>query len=311
VAEAGLSRTEWEIAGQELNVALRTVRAFNSALYRKAKLNLLDENVRLAEQALQDAKEVWKKKKEKEPAGEIILAQFEVQEAKAQRVAGRGPLVAAQQELRQVMGTLRELAVEGVLEIAYRDLRENDVVAMALLARPELQARQQAVNEAEARVKLERSNRFGNLTVGPNYEINEAKAHFVGASVGMPFPLLNRKKGEILQREAELTRAILDQQQLDSQIRQEVKSALTRLVEVQELVRVYRKDYLPALETRTRELDKLYAQGGEGVDLQQVLELRRRVLKARDNYLDALYDHGQIEVDLAAAVGDVELALDR
>jgi hypothetical protein len=39
--------------------------------------------------------------------------------------------------------------------------------------------------------------------------------------------------------------------------------------------------------------------------------LRRRVLKARDNYLDALYDHGQIEVDLAAAVGDVELALDR
>jgi outer membrane protein TolC len=113
-----------------------------------------------------------------------------------------------------------------------------------------------------------------------------------------------------LQREAELTRAILEQQQSESQVRQEVKSALARLTEVQELIRVYRKDYLPALETRSRELEKLYAQGGEGVDLQQVLELRRRLLKTRENYLDALYDHGQLEVDLAAAVGDLELAFD-
>jgi cobalt-zinc-cadmium efflux system outer membrane protein len=309
VAEAGLSRTEWEIAVQEFHAAVRALRAFNTALYRKEKLKLLEDNVRVAEQGIEDAKDVWKKKKEKEPAGEMVLAQFEVQEAKAQLIGGRGPLVAAHRELGQAMGTLQEVTVQGSLELAYRDFREDDLVAMALLARPEMQVRQLAVSEAEARLRLERSNRFGNVTFGPNYQVNESKANFVGASVGLPLPLINRKKGEIWQREAELTKALLEQQQLEIQVRQEVKAALAKLAQVQELLRVYRKEYLPALEMRTLELEKLYAKGGEGVDLQQVLELRRRLLKTRENHLDAVYDHGQIEVDLAAAVGDLELAL--
>ena len=310
VAEAGLSRAEYEIAAQEFNVAVRTIRAFNATIYRTEKIKLLADNLRLTQQAIEDVKDVWKKKKEKEPAGEMVLAQFEVQEAKAQLVSGRGPLVASQQELRQAMGTMQDVTVRGVLEITYRELKENELVAVALLARPEMQVKQLAVSEAEARVRLERSNRFGNLTVGPNYEINEAKASFVGIGVGMPLPLVNRKKGEIWQREAELTKAVLEQHQVETQVRQEVKGALARLAQVQELIRIYRKEYLPTLETRSQELEKLYRQGGEGVDLQQVLELRRRLLKTRENYLDALYDHGQIEVDLAAAVGDLELAFD-
>jgi outer membrane protein TolC len=102
---------------------------------------------------------------------------------------------------------------------------------------------------------------------------------------------------------------MLEQQQQETQVRQEVKAALSKLSEVQELIRIYRKEYLPALELRTAALDQLYTRGGEGVDLQQVLELRRRLLKTREDYLDALYDHGQIEVELAAAVGDLELAI--
>jgi cobalt-zinc-cadmium efflux system outer membrane protein len=309
VAEAGLSRAEWEIAAHELNVGGRALRAFNAVLYRTAKLKLLEDNVRLAERAIEESREVWKKKKEKEPAGEAVLAQFEVQEAKAQLVGGRAPLAAARQELAQALGTLQQVRAQGVLEIAYRDLREDDLVAVALVARPEMHVRQLSVSEAEARVRLERANRFGNVTVGPNYEINEAKASFVGASVGLPLPLVNRKKGEILQREAELTKAMLEQQQQETQVRQEVKAALSKLSEVQELIRIYRKEYLPALELRTAALDQLYTRGGEGVDLQQVLELRRRLLKTREDYLDALYDHGQIEVELAAAVGDLELAI--
>lgn len=309
-ARANLSKTEWDIAAQELSVAVRAVRAFNTAIYRKEKLELLQAYLGLSEQALRELKELWKKKKEKEPAGEVVLAQFEVQEAKAQVISGRVPWVTAQQELMKAIGAVHFVTTQGSLEITYRDWREDELVKTALTARADIQARRMAVVEAEARLKLERSNRFGNLTVGPNYEINEAKAQFIGASVAMPLAVYNRKKGEVLQRDAELAKSVLEQQQLEFQTRQEVKSALARLAEVQELIRVYRKDYLPALEARGKELQKLYAEGGEGVDLQQVLELRRRLLKTRESYLDALYDHGQFELDLAAAVGVLELAFD-
>ncbi len=124
-AEAGLSRTEWEIAAREFGVATKTISAFNTVIYREEKLKLLEENVRLAQQAMQDAKDTWKKKKENEPAGEAVLAEFEIQEAKAQLLAGRGPLTASRQDLRQVMGTLEEVAVTGTLEITYRDFREE------------------------------------------------------------------------------------------------------------------------------------------------------------------------------------------
>jgi outer membrane protein TolC len=55
---------------------------------------------------------------------------------------------------------------------------------------------------------------------------------------------------------------------------------------------------------------KLIAAGEPSVDVLRVLDIRRKVLKARDTYLDAIYELRQARDDLAAAVGDVTLALD-
>src|SRR2546423_1693802 len=49
-AQAALSRTEWEVAFQEMTVGVRVARAFDALLYRREKLRLLDEIIRLQEQ---------------------------------------------------------------------------------------------------------------------------------------------------------------------------------------------------------------------------------------------------------------------
>jgi outer membrane protein TolC len=286
------------------------MRAFNAVIYHQEKLRLLADHVRLAKRGLEDNQKLREKKKEKLPAGELVLLQFEIRDAEAHLVNGRGPLVAAEQDLRAVLGGAVLPPVVGSLAITMRDWPAAELQAQARTLRPDLQARQAAQAEATAALALERTARFGNPVVGPSYGSQETNVQYLGATLEFPLPVCNRKQGEIRLRAAELHKAALEIRQLEIEIDQEIDSALLRFRQVQESIRLYRDDFLPALQARYQELQKLYNENDPGVDVQQVLELYNRLLRVRASYLDALYEHGQIEVDLALAVGDLELAFD-
>jgi outer membrane protein TolC len=49
------------------------------------------------------------------------------------------------------------------------------------------------------------------------------------------------------------------------------------------------------------------AQGG--VPILSVIDIQRKLLKARDDYLAVLYELNQAQADLAAAVGDPSIAI--
>src|SRR6516162_3809901 len=55
-AAAALSRTESEIAAQELSVAVRTLRAFTAFIYRQDKMRLLEDTIKLQDQTVQKVK---------------------------------------------------------------------------------------------------------------------------------------------------------------------------------------------------------------------------------------------------------------
>ena len=57
------------------------------------------------------------------------------------------------------------------------------------------------------------------------------------------------------------------------------------------------------------EMDRLFRQGQPGVDLLRVLDIRRKLLRARDGYLDAQLAYVQALAELALAVGDPGLAM--
>jgi hypothetical protein len=44
------------------------------------------------------------------------------------------------------------------------------------------------------------------------------------------------------------------------------------------------------------------------VDLARVIDIRRRLLRARDSYLDVLFELSQAQTDLAASVADLSFA---
>jgi cobalt-zinc-cadmium efflux system outer membrane protein len=306
-ASAALSRTDWEIAFQEATLAVRAVRAFDAVVYSEEKLRLGERTVRLNEETAQKVRNAVKLGVLK-PLDQI-LAESEVDSSRAGLGLARGPLAKARADLRRALGVIDDtFKVQGTLDLSCQEGEFDRLAAQAIDRRPDLHARQEAVREADARVRLAVADRYGNPNIGPDYEYNETRDNFIGFQWVVPLPVLNTRRGEILQREAELTRAALDLRSTEVVIRQEVQAALDRLRNARTWADSYRKEVLPNLEKSLKSAEALFEQQG-GLPLLSVIDIQRRLQKARDGYLDVLFELSQAQADLAAAVGDPGLAI--
>jgi cobalt-zinc-cadmium efflux system outer membrane protein len=307
-AIAALTRTEWEIAYQEIVVAARVLRAFDGVLYRYEKRRLNDERIRLNQQAADQIRKL--REQGKLSPADLILIQTEVDDANAQRGGADLAVTTAEYELRRAIGTVQDSwVVAGEMQGPLSGVDSAGLLARALERRPDLRARQVAIAEAEARVRLENSNRYGNPVIGPSFGYDPTRVVSGGVTMVIPLPALNSHRGEILQRQAEQARAAQDFRQAEVQVQQDVQSALARMERAQEWVESYSKKVLPNLRKGLEAAEKLFAQGEPSVDVVRVLEIRRNVLKGQEAYLDALWELSQANDDLVAAVGDLGLIL--
>jgi cobalt-zinc-cadmium efflux system outer membrane protein len=285
------------------------LRAFNAAVYQRDKVRLAEETVELSEKAANSVRDLVQQGKLR-PA-DLIVARTEVDDTRALlgslRVAERKAI----QDLRRTLGVTEEsFTVQGTLEPLPPPANASVLRAAALERRPDLYARQAAVAEADARLRLTIADRYGNPNIGPDYEYNETRVNFIGAQVVVPLPVLNTRKGEILQREAERTQAALNLRHTEVLINQDVESALSRLENARHWVETYRTEVLPNLQKNLADLERLFLSGEPGVDVLRVINVRRKLLTARDGNLNALYELSQAQADLAAAVGDPTLAIE-
>ena len=272
-AYAALSRTEMEVAAQELNFAIRTVRAFDALLYRHEKLRLATETVRLNEQAAEQVRTLVENGRLR--GADLILARTEADDARAQQAPARKEYVAARYELRRLLGVINEeIDIEGTLGLPA--MPESDVANLmqtALDQRADLHVRQQAVAEAEAKYRLEVANRYGNPNIGPAYEYDPARVNLIGFQIVLPLPVFNTHRGDIMQRDAERIKAALDLHQAEVQVRQDVQTALARLAETRNWVSTYRTQLLPNMQKSLEGIEQLFTKGDPGVDAPRVIDV--------------------------------------
>lgn len=303
---AALTRADWDVAFQEEMLALQVVRAFKSVLYHQAKLRLGEETIRLNEQTVEQVRRLVEQGQLRPQ--DLILARTEVHTTRALLDAARAAQLKAAQDVRRALGMTEEtVTVQGSLEVPPQTAEVAALIPVALERRPDLHSRQAAVSEAEARVRLARADRFGNPNIGPDYEYNETRVNFIGAQITVALPVFNTRRGEILQREAEQARATLDLRSTETIIRQDVRDAVERLQNAQARADTYRTQMLPQLDTALKDIEALFGQGG--VPVLSVIDTRRKLLRAKDSYLDVLLEVNQAQADLAAAVGDPGLVI--
>ncbi len=307
-AAATLSRTDWEIAAQETALAVRVARAYDTVLYRYAKQRLLDETIEENKRAVIQVEELIRATQLK-PV-DLIIIRTELDDVMAQLQAGHTTLVVASHDLYRALGLVSEqYRLDPDAPLPAQSFDAEALIKTALERRADLQARQCAVAEAEARVRLEVANRFGNANLGPSYEYDSSRVNLIGAQLSLPLPALNTHRGEIMQRQAELARTTAELRQSEIQVRQDVHAALARLERARAWLDTYRKQVIPNLDKALTDVKKLFETPNSGVDLLRVIDIQRKRLKARDIELDAILEVRQALNDLAAAVGDPAVAV--
>jgi cobalt-zinc-cadmium efflux system outer membrane protein len=307
-AQAALSRTDYEIAFQEISLAIRTIRAFDTVLYRRAKILVLEENIRLNQESVQRVSQLIDAGKLR--GVDLLVAQSEVNDVLGQLYPARGTLAVAEAELRRALGAIDRVRPQGTLasDLQLPDNRQ-ELVDVALQRRPDLAAHRLAVAEAQAHLRLEVANRFGNVTLGPAYEYDPSRINLIGAQMLVPLPVFNTHRGDILQRQSEAARADLEAREVALQVVQDVDAALARLAAARTAVSTY-ETILRDLNAALERIDRLFLANEPGVDVLRVLDIRRKLLRARDGFIDSLFELRQAEADLAAALGDPNLVLE-
>jgi outer membrane protein TolC len=307
-ARAALNRTDWEIANQELALAIRVIRAYNTVLYRLEKLQLVRRMIAVNEEALRQAEKLVKAGSTTVKEADLILVRTEVANARALLATGRTTLSPAWFELRRALGVVDQAFLPtGKLRTSAQDWNPEILTETALQQRPDLHARQAAVAEANARVQLAIADRYGNPNIGPAFEYDPTRIALMGVQFTIPFPVFNTHQGDIMQRQAERTRAVFDLRQTEVLVRQDVHAAVARVRQARELVTTYQRTVLPGLETGLEKMGALFR--GQEVDVLRVIDVTRKLLAARDVELDARWELSQAEADLAAAVGDPALVV--
>jgi cobalt-zinc-cadmium efflux system outer membrane protein len=306
-AAATLTRTEWDIATQELTTVVLVTRAFNTALYRQKRLEVQDETIRLAD-------EVYEQTKKLADLGrlrpvDVVVARTSRDTARAQRGQAETALAVARADLRRLLGTDADhFTLAGELVVPPPTTDRDALARAAVEVRPDVNARRLMAAEADSLYRLEMANRYGNPSVGPAFEYNETRDTFVGMWLFTPIPVLNTRKGEIMQRKATLTRAMADVRQFETQAGLEVQAALARLEAARKWADTYITDVLPSLKQAVAEVEKLYAANEPGVDVLRVVGVQQNYLQALGVSLDAQFEVSQATADLALAVGDPGLA---
>jgi cobalt-zinc-cadmium efflux system outer membrane protein len=307
-AAATLSRTDWEIAFQEMTLVARVARAYGTLLYRQEKLRLVQETIQINERGADDVRKLFEANKLR-PA-DLLLARSEVDNSRAQLGLAQVALQTAAADLRRALGLVCEpLTLAGTLELPPLPEDCASLTEAALQRRADLHAREAAVAEADARLRLEIANRWGNPSIGPDYEYDNSQAIMIGGQITLPLPVLNTHRGDIQQREAERAKASLELRQTEVLVHQDVQAALARLSSARTWAETYHSQVLPNLREALKGMEQLLIKGDPGVDVLRIIDVRRNLLRARDGYLDALWELIQARADLAAAVGDLDLAV--
>jgi cobalt-zinc-cadmium efflux system outer membrane protein len=307
-AAATMSRTEWETAAQEQALAVRVTRAFHNVLYQEERLRLIEATIRLNEDLLSKTQKLFNAGKLR--GADLVLAQTELEAARGLLGPGRTTMATARHELRRELGIVAgpELVLEGRLNIPPPVPDSAAVTQDALQRRADLFARRAAVGEAEAAVRLEVANRYGNPVIGPAYVYDPTRVSEAGAQINLPLPVFNTRRGQIQQRQAEQAKAVLELRQTEIQIRQDVEAALNRLTAARAAEETYRTRVLPSLQKGLAGIITLFEQGEPGVDILRIIDMQRKLLSARDSYLTTLWEASQAQADLVAAVGDLAVA---
>jgi cobalt-zinc-cadmium efflux system outer membrane protein len=301
---AALSRdlAGWDYEAARLEVLARTAQSFVEVLSLQQRLALAEETVRLTEQALEavnrrvEAARTFAVEKTK---ASVALASVRIERDQAQREleAARQRLSASwgntQPRFERAEGDLEQLADIPDLEHLQERLRQN----------PELVRWAAEFLQREAALKLEKSRRVPDVTVGGGYRrlSGPDDSAFV-AGVSIPLPFFDRNQGGIREAEYRQARARDEQRAAELRLTTALGQAWQRLAAARAEVSAIQENVLPGAQQAFETMNQYYSEGR--LSYLEVLDTQRTWFAARAQYYRALSDYHQAALAIEQLIGE-------
>lgn len=295
-------------------VLLQTRERYFAALLAQEQIKVQEQNIKLLGEELRDAQSRFR-------AGTV--PQFHVLRAEVALANGRAPLIRARNDLRlaleelvRVLGLPRRsgeaetLRVRGQMRFEPYEVELGEALAAARARRPELRQLEQLIAANQYGVRAARAGYAPEISSFLGYGADKSRFstsfrdYFSGwtAGVGVNWPIFDglATHGRIVQAQANLTAAQLDQEQGRLDVDIEVRRAHSQLMEATELVRASQEVVKQAEESVRQARARLSVGAGTQLEL---LDAQVALTQARTNEILALHDYNVARARLARAIG--------
>ncbi|MCE9672309.1 TolC family protein [Myxococcus stipitatus] len=294
-ARAGLARQTADQRDTERQVLGEVGEAFLRALYAQELTRLMSRT----EEAARDLTHATQRRFDAGdvPVVDVNVARVALARAQATVAAARGEEAALLDELRARLGvpTGEPLAVRGELK-ALAALP----VSATTEPRADIVALEAELAQAEAELRLGRSERLPDLSVGIRLEQEVDESALVG-TLSLPLPLFSRGQEARVTGAARVNRLRTALEAARRTRDLQVQAATTRDRQRHEALEVLERDALPLLDENESLARKSY-EAGE-MDLAGLLLVRRETLETRVALLDSHLEAALARVRLAVELG--------
>lgn len=242
---------------------------------------------------------------------EANLAEIEAGRARGRVLAARREATAADLALKQSIGLAPDTPVRVQPDTATpvaAVVSADSLIALALARRPDVAAGVSATRQAQTLAALARREALPNLRVGAVAERDSpGQDQRLGFAIGMGLPLLNRNRGLIERRRAEMVQLDLQTRGTALAVRTEVVAAVRAYETAVAEAAIYRTSVLQPARRNGALLDSAYRAGK--LPLPTLLLLRNQLLDAELNYWDAWLALREAAVRLEVATAAVPFEL--
>jgi outer membrane protein TolC len=306
VAESGVDEAKAELEKVRLEVRVRAHKAFEDLLRADDEIEIHDQHVAIARQAIEAAR--IKYTTGKTPQQDILKAQVALTRLAEHMIQFDHDADLARARLNTLMGrapdsplrVMGEHAVLGTLPQA------QELDDLALRSRPDLLAAQQAAERSHKEQALAKKAYAPDFTVSGGYMIMPSSTNFRNAYMvegSMNLPWLNRRK-----HDAEIAEATAQATEQDAELTAQrnmafgqIQEALVEAEAAQQMAHLYRDELRPQTEAALE--SSVIAYENDKTDLLDLLDSQMAVVDIELAWINAVADFDVRLADLELATG--------
>jgi cobalt-zinc-cadmium efflux system outer membrane protein len=208
----------------------------------------------------------------------------------------------ALRDLRFALGgdyRVMDIEVSGSIDYESHQFSHDELLDLALAARPDLKAAKLSERAADANIRLQNAQRIPDLTLGGGVEQVPSGTSSFTFGVAIELPVSNRNQGERAKALIEKKKAQNQQQFLTNQVMSDVDKALVAFEKQKHRVDLYRTGVITKVNN-IQNSTQIALQAGESstLDLLDAIRTRRDTLAS---FYQTLFDYQMSLLDLELA----------